>query len=142
MKDIPKRLGSNEALDAAVAAITKAHASFRSRQESIEVLAAYTRAITTLRVYVQDPRKAQTADTLCAIWLIMVCQVSVRSLSLYEFEIDVVDRVGWHKVKKRVRAMEKQWQISWTWRLPGIGQEALSDNCSSRCASLWYVIIT
>ena len=76
LKDIPRRLGTNDALDASVSALTSASSTLHTRQRSVEMLARYVHALKTLRVCLDDPVKARTANTLCAIYLIMICQVS------------------------------------------------------------------
>ena len=111
MKDIPRRLGSNEALDAAVGAVTKAYTSYPSRHESVEVLAAYTHALQNLRICLQDPNRAQTADTLCAIWLIVICQVSARLPNISGAGVDTADRDGFQSAASSIRPTEKQWHI-------------------------------
>lgn len=76
LKHIPKRLGTNEALDASVCALTTAWPSVFSRQQSMEMVTRYTYALKALRVCLSDPEKAQSPDTLCAIYLIIICQVN------------------------------------------------------------------
>ncbi|KAH6674747.1 hypothetical protein B0J14DRAFT_20899 [Halenospora varia] len=74
LKDIPKRLGNNEALDASASALTCAYQSVYTRQQTPEMLGKYVHALTTLRRYLEDPTKAYAVNTLCAIYLIEVCQ--------------------------------------------------------------------
>jgi hypothetical protein len=76
LKHIPKRLGNNEALDASVEAITTAFPSLHTREISLEMYIKYGHALKVLRTSLCDPTKAQTSDTLCAIYLVMICQVS------------------------------------------------------------------
>jgi hypothetical protein len=81
-KDIPRRLGKNEALDASVLAMTTAYPSLRTRQQTPEMLRCYTDALRALRDRLQDPATAGTAETMCAVWLVMITQVrnSIRGL--------------------------------------------------------------
>ncbi|KAH8660908.1 hypothetical protein BGZ60DRAFT_414266 [Tricladium varicosporioides] len=74
LKDVPKRLGNNEALDASASALTCAYQSVYTRQQTPEMLDKYVHALTTLRRYLKDPTKAYAANTLCAIYLVEVCQ--------------------------------------------------------------------
>lgn len=75
-KDMPRRLGTNDALDASVSALTAAFPSVYAHQQSTEMLAKYVKALKTLRICLMDPTKAYTANTMCAIYLIGICQVS------------------------------------------------------------------
>ncbi|CAI7564620.1 unnamed protein product [Penicillium crustosum] len=78
LEDIPRRLGSNEALDRAVDAVTTAHAGFCTRQPvSTEALAKYSCALKTLRVYLDNPLQASASSTLCAVMILLVCQTFI-----------------------------------------------------------------
>ncbi|KAJ5773220.1 transcriptional regulator family: Fungal Specific TF [Penicillium paradoxum] len=78
MEDIPRRLGSNAALDRAVDAVTTAHKGFCSRQPAaVETLAKYSHALRTLKVYLDDPYQASSSTTLCAVMVLLVCQTLV-----------------------------------------------------------------
>jgi hypothetical protein len=75
LEDVPRRIGSNEALDRAVDALTTAHAGFCTRQPiSVEALAKYSHALRTLRVYLDDPLQASASSTLCAVMILLLCQ--------------------------------------------------------------------
>lgn len=78
LKYIPQRLGSNQALDAAVQALASASSCLRNREHSTQVLIQYGNALKSLRLSLSDPRKAESPETLCAIYLIMICQVCLR----------------------------------------------------------------
>ena len=73
---IPQRLGLNEALDTSVQALTSAYSSLQLRDNQIEARAKYGSALRALRMCLQDSQKAFTASTLCAIYLLLICQVS------------------------------------------------------------------
>lgn len=77
LKHIPQRLGTNEALDAAVGAVIHALPCLYTRQRSREAIGGYGRSLKTLVACLNDPAKAQSVDTLCAIYLIMICEVSI-----------------------------------------------------------------
>ena len=76
LRQVPKRLGTNEALDASVGALASAFDCLRLRQASPQMLTQYGNALKALRVCMADPVKAQTPETLCAIYFVMICQVS------------------------------------------------------------------
>lgn len=75
LKDLPRRMGCNEVLDAAVVALTHGYSAVHTRQPSAQALGSYVGALKTLRVALKDPAKLRNAETLCGIYLIMVCQV-------------------------------------------------------------------
>ncbi|KAF2494366.1 hypothetical protein BU16DRAFT_589174 [Lophium mytilinum] len=74
LKGIPSRLGTNSALDASVKAVTIAHQCIHTRRQSWELYDAYVEALKTLRICLNTHDKSQTPNTLCAIYLIMICQ--------------------------------------------------------------------
>lgn len=76
LEDVPQRLGINEALDASAHALMNAHSDFCVHQVvSTKALAKYCRALNVLRVCLDDPEKASTSETLCAVALLLICQV-------------------------------------------------------------------
>lgn len=76
LQDIPARLGRNEALDSSVKALTAAHSSFcLQHRPTPEALVKYSAALRTLRFYLDDPVKACSTETLCAVMLLLICQV-------------------------------------------------------------------
>ena len=79
MKEIPRRLGSNSALDAAVYALTVAFASIHKTQPSAEAIHGYSRALNSLRLCLMDSTRRKSPDTLCAMYLIMMLQVRLKS---------------------------------------------------------------
>lgn len=76
MADIPKRLGTNTALDSSVRALTTLHSSYCSRTQilSPQGLSEYTNALSCLRKCLEDPTVARTAETLCAVSILVICQ--------------------------------------------------------------------
>jgi hypothetical protein len=84
LEDIPQRLGRSEALDTAVDALVCAHSDFAGsgREVSPMSLRKYSDAIATLRVCLNDASQASSADTLCAVTLLMICHVGVYDSSL------------------------------------------------------------
>ena len=79
-EEIPKRIGTNEALDTAVDALVYAHSKFGSSVHGAsndpECLGKYTHAVTTLRLCLDDPIKARETNTLAAVMLLLIVQVS------------------------------------------------------------------
>lgn len=79
LAEVPQRLGANEALDASVYAVCAAHSSFCLYKDiSVEALTKYSHALRMLRVCLDDPVKASTPETLCAVLMLLICQVSNR----------------------------------------------------------------
>ena len=94
LKYVPQRLGINQALDASVLALAGASSCIRTRQNSTQVLVQYGDALKALRLCLSDPVKAQSPETLCAIYLVMICQVSFDVLQIRKTNTDSARRVG------------------------------------------------
>lgn len=75
--DIPRRLGSNAALDATSDAFVASFTGFRSgrREPDTKVLRLHGKALKALRSCLEERTTAQASETLCAIQLIMIYQV-------------------------------------------------------------------
>lgn len=74
---VPRRLGLNEALDTAVDALVTTHASFSSCKEvTIRSLTKYSEALGALRRCLDDPITASSSETLCAVTVLLLVQVS------------------------------------------------------------------
>lgn len=74
---VPQRIGINEALDQSVLALVKSHSDYcASKEVSLRALEQYATALSKLREYVGNPAKAQAIETLCAVMVLMICQVS------------------------------------------------------------------
>ena len=76
LKDLPRRMGRNKALDASVNAFTALFPILYSKQISSGMLVAYVRALECLRLSLEDRVTAQTPETLSAIYLVTLCQAS------------------------------------------------------------------
>ncbi|KAB8263670.1 hypothetical protein BDV32DRAFT_110916 [Aspergillus pseudonomiae] len=75
LRDVPPRLGTNEALDTAADAVISMHSDFCvTRKLSVQALSKYGRALNTLHTYLDDPVKAASTDTLCAVTILLLCQ--------------------------------------------------------------------
>jgi hypothetical protein len=94
LKDIPKRLGSNDALDASVNVLTSAFSSLYTRQQSLQTLSRYVNALKALRICLSDPSQAWTANTLCAIYLLLICQVRTTFNQCNKCKSNLVYRDG------------------------------------------------
>lgn len=82
---LPRRLGTSHVLDDSVEALICAYSSYHSRHEHIKALTAYVKVIKTLRNALIDPVQSGKVETLCAVYVVMVCQVSgpvLRSVSV------------------------------------------------------------
>jgi hypothetical protein len=75
LKDIPQRLGSNIALDTSVNALISGYSTLHTRRQSVEALSRYVSALKALRICLNDPSQAWTANTLCAVYLLLIYQV-------------------------------------------------------------------
>lgn len=78
LKEVPKRLGTNAALDASVCALTTVLSDLSTGQKSVHALTRYGWALRALRSCLNDPLIARSSSTLCAIYLIWICQVCTR----------------------------------------------------------------
>ncbi|KAJ5127227.1 hypothetical protein N7448_008006 [Penicillium atrosanguineum] len=78
LKDLPRRLGHSAALDAATKALVSSYPYFHGREVPHGVLIHYGKSLRTLRETLNDPAKIQSPDTLCAIYLISICQGWLR----------------------------------------------------------------
>ena len=77
LEDIPRRLGANESLDAAVEVLLAAHMGFRTpqRQSTELCLSKYGRALKALQYCLANPEKAQSSETLCSTMLLLIYEV-------------------------------------------------------------------
>ncbi|KAK0609448.1 hypothetical protein B0T14DRAFT_608213 [Immersiella caudata] len=72
--DIPRRLGRSQALDASVHALVVAFPSVHTRQFTPEMYKSYGEAIRHLRTALADSSAVSLPETLCAVYLVMICQ--------------------------------------------------------------------
>jgi hypothetical protein len=74
---LPQRLGRSAALDAAANATIAAHSSYCSSRHLVSpnTLVVYSRALTQLRLDLNEVVTAQSLETLCAVKLLLICQV-------------------------------------------------------------------
>jgi len=78
LADVPRRLGQNEALDAAASALLTSHLRFLTPMDKVtsQALSQYSHTLNALRTCLDDPIEACTANTLCAVMILLICQVS------------------------------------------------------------------
>ncbi|CZT23495.1 uncharacterized protein RCC_09209 [Ramularia collo-cygni] len=74
LNEIPKRLGTNAALDASAAALSSAMSGLSVGRMSNETYSKFGQAVKALRLSLADPAFVYTPETLCAIFLIWICQ--------------------------------------------------------------------
>ena len=74
---VPRRLGTNEALDAAADALITAYTRYRSDHKMADsvFLTKHSLALKALHGCLSDPIKAHSSETLCAVMLLLLCQV-------------------------------------------------------------------
>lgn len=89
LQDIPRRMGSNAALDASAAAMTAAFETLHTHQQPQKVLVRYSHALTSLRACLENPVEARSPETLCAIWLVVICQVCRTCLFFSALPTDI-----------------------------------------------------
>ena len=75
--DVPRRLGCNEALDAAAKCLMTAYGPFCNGQRlgSEASLWEFGRALNALRRCLANPIVARTSETLCSVMILMIAQV-------------------------------------------------------------------
>jgi hypothetical protein len=78
IREVPSRLGHNQALDAAAAVLVNAHTSLVHKRTALEMVSPqlYLRAIKTLQTCLEDPQQGMSANTLCASVLLSLVEVS------------------------------------------------------------------
>ena len=91
--EIPNRLGRSEALDAAADALVAACERFSSSKlnRTSSFLEKYVEAVRTLRVCLDDHMQATSVETLCAVMLLLICQVSRKFLNSLVYADEVED---------------------------------------------------
>lgn len=75
LRDIPRRLGNSTVLDSAVKALSTAYPFLHTRSYPPNALFLYGQSLRALRECLNDPAEARSPNTLCAVYLIIICQV-------------------------------------------------------------------
>lgn len=76
--ELPRRLGRNRALDASVRALAVSFPSVHTHQYTPDMYKAYGEALGCLRASLSDATTAGSVETMCAVYLIVICQVRAR----------------------------------------------------------------
>ncbi|KAJ5659422.1 hypothetical protein N7507_005873 [Penicillium longicatenatum] len=74
LRDLPRRFGSSPVLDAAATALVSSYPYFQKQDVPPAVLVKFGKALKALRECLKDPISARSPNTLCAIYLISICQ--------------------------------------------------------------------
>ncbi|KAJ5810781.1 hypothetical protein N7447_010297, partial [Penicillium robsamsonii] len=74
LRDIPRRLGNSTVLDSAVRALSTAYPFLHTGSYPPNVLVRYGQSLRALRECLNNPVEARTPNTLCAVYLITICQ--------------------------------------------------------------------
>ncbi|KAF4332236.1 hypothetical protein FBEOM_13972 [Fusarium beomiforme] len=78
VKDLPRHIGSSKPLDAAITAFVTGFGPLKDKSISkVDALDKYVFALKALRESMQDPVQAFSADNMCSIYLISICQNAV-----------------------------------------------------------------
>ena len=115
-RDIPRRLGSSPVLDSAVKAISAAYPFLHTGCYSPTALARYGQSLRALRECLNDAAEARTPNTLCAVYLITICQVSMFACSYRTpltqelITMDII-RAGWGNMTTRSQVTVKPFLI-------------------------------
>lgn len=78
LRELPQRMGQNAALDASIKSLVTCYPYFHKvhgREFPQEVLVDYGKSLRVLRKTLSDPKECHSPHTLCAIYLLSVCQV-------------------------------------------------------------------
>ncbi|KAL3478032.1 hypothetical protein BJX99DRAFT_224901 [Aspergillus californicus] len=79
LENLPRRIGSSPALDAAIGAVTGAVTAIRTRQGFPDAIGRYVKGWKALRTCLNDPVQTTSIHTVCAIYLMMICQSWIGS---------------------------------------------------------------
>lgn len=74
MRELPRRLGHSVALDASTAAFVSALRDLRTRQPTPDTIGKYVGALSAVQESLGDESTAYSAETLCAVFLVMAAQ--------------------------------------------------------------------
>ncbi|RDW93648.1 Zn(II)2Cys6 transcription factor domain-containing protein [Aspergillus mulundensis] len=74
LESLPRRIGSSPALDAAVGAVASVVKALRTQKNFPDAMARYVKGWKALRTCLSDPEQTRSIHTVCAIYLMMICQ--------------------------------------------------------------------
>ena len=75
---VPSRLGANPSLDAAADLLVTAHRRYCCAghpDPNPQLIVKHSRALSALSMCLNDPVQASSSETLCAVMLLLICQV-------------------------------------------------------------------
>ncbi|KAL8793818.1 MAG: hypothetical protein Q9195_003543 [Heterodermia aff. obscurata] len=74
---VPSHLGTNPSLDAAADVVVTAHARYCAGHlyPDTQLVVKHSRALKALNMCLNDPVQASSSETLCAVMLLLICQV-------------------------------------------------------------------
>jgi hypothetical protein len=125
VKSVPCRLGSSAALDSAAYAFSSILSALHLDGYPQASLREYGGAIRTLRLCLDEPAKALSSETLCAIWLIWFCEVN-QAQFLSRVLIDRF-RGGCHHIMTGPKGMARVLlTFSMHWTLTGTPMRTMS----------------
>ena len=79
--EVPKRLGRNNALDTATVALLERHTETSLKEDQTDPRAPavieYNRALAALRKILDDATESTSIETLCAVLMLVYCQVII-----------------------------------------------------------------
>ena len=75
LSDVPCRLGHNKALDASAKALIGCYDGFRADAISMDAIEDYSEALAVLRISLSNEQEATCMNTICAVYLLVICQV-------------------------------------------------------------------
>ncbi|KAB8336682.1 hypothetical protein FH972_020993 [Carpinus fangiana] len=81
LEDVPRHLGTNEALDASAECLISAYSLFCRKDNMLvkPILSKYGRALSKLQQCLADPDKSHSTETLCATMVLMIFEVRSRT---------------------------------------------------------------
>ena len=91
LRDIPRRLGGNAALDAACATVVETMPCLTSRSYSAQMIKAYAHGLRTLQRTLSDLHQSTSTESWVAIYLMWICQVHL-TLESIEFAASLTCR--------------------------------------------------
>lgn len=91
--DLPRRLGYSKALDAATEALMHAMTYSYVRRQSSTMIRSYANALEAVRADLHNPCEASSSNTMCAIYLLWLCQASQTCTGSFSTYLHILQ--GW-----------------------------------------------
>lgn len=112
LADLPRRYGTNKALDMAMQTVSVAFPCFSSKKVTTEALEAYDKATKYVHLYLNDARSNVDTECMCAIFLLLVAQEwigrkkeqeSLQSVGLVYLRRSSKQNRQWNELERNVR---------------------------------------